>query len=72
MFSEISTISLLVFRFGVTDDMVEPHLEGLTIQQAIDAKRLFIIDYEILQGVYTKDGAIVSAANCCTVNLACQ
>jgi hypothetical protein len=40
--------------------MIKPHLEGLTIQQAIEAKRLFIIDYEILQGVYTKEGAVVS------------
>ncbi|OWF44209.1 arachidonate 5-lipoxygenase-like [Mizuhopecten yessoensis] len=38
-------------KMGVTDDMVKQSLEGLTLASAIQAKRLFLVDYEILDGL---------------------
>lgn len=34
--------------------MIGSLLEGKSIQQAIDMKRMFMVDYEILEGVPTK------------------
>ena len=34
--------------------MLKPFLEGMSLQDAIASKRLFIVDYEILEGVPTK------------------
>ncbi|XP_063413650.1 allene oxide synthase-lipoxygenase protein-like isoform X2 [Mytilus trossulus] len=39
--------------FGVTETMVKPFLECKTMKQAMDAKRLFIIDLAILEGCPT-------------------
>ncbi|CAC5359765.1 ALOX5 [Mytilus coruscus] len=39
--------------FGVTEIMVKPFLEGKTMKQAMDDKRLFIIDMAILEGCPT-------------------
>nr|XP_054754543.1 allene oxide synthase-lipoxygenase protein-like [Lytechinus pictus] len=38
-------------NFAVDEKELEPLIEGLTIQEAIDQKRLFIIDYKFLQGL---------------------
>ncbi|XP_060063502.1 polyunsaturated fatty acid 5-lipoxygenase-like [Ylistrum balloti] len=38
-------------KMAVTDAMVKQSLEGVTLAEAIQAKRLFIVDYEILDGV---------------------
>ena len=40
--------------------MVKPFLEGLTLSEAIDKRRLFIIDLEILEGINSLEGYIVS------------
>ncbi|XP_070575258.1 allene oxide synthase-lipoxygenase protein-like [Ptychodera flava] len=40
-------------NLGVTDDMMQPLLEGLTISDAIAEKRLFIVNYTILKDVPT-------------------
>ncbi|CAG0890566.1 unnamed protein product [Cyprideis torosa] len=48
-------------NFAVTDDLLAPHLEGLTISEAIEKKRLFIIDLEILQGIYRRPEAQLCA-----------
>ncbi|CAG0904831.1 unnamed protein product, partial [Cyprideis torosa] len=48
-------------NFAVTDDLLAPHLEGLTIAEAIEEKRLFIIDLEILQGIYRRPEAQLCA-----------
>ncbi|XP_038045097.1 uncharacterized protein LOC119719671 [Patiria miniata] len=36
-------------NFAVNDEMLKPLLEDLTVQEAIDAKRLYIMDYKILK-----------------------
>ncbi|XP_022087867.1 arachidonate 5-lipoxygenase-like isoform X2 [Acanthaster planci] len=46
-------------KFGVTDEMVGPFLEGMTIQEAIAKKKLYYIDYEILQNLPVKQGTPV-------------
>ena len=45
---------------GVTAEMLRPFLEGWTVKQIIEAKRLFIVDHKILDGLPTKDGRPVS------------
>jgi len=44
---------------AVTAEMVQPSLQGLTLQEAIEQKRIFIVDLELLKGVPTKDGFVV-------------
>ncbi|XP_022087837.1 arachidonate 5-lipoxygenase-like isoform X2 [Acanthaster planci] len=46
-------------KFGVTDEMVGPFLEGMTIQEAIAKKKLYYIDYEILKNLPVKQGTPV-------------
>ncbi|CAC5374176.1 ALOX5 [Mytilus coruscus] len=41
-------------KFGVTEDMIKPFLEGKTMTQAIDGKKLFIVDLAILEDCPTK------------------
>ncbi|XP_056021366.1 polyunsaturated fatty acid 5-lipoxygenase-like [Ostrea edulis] len=45
-------------KFGVTEEMIKPFLEGLTLSQAINDKRLFIIDLNILEGISVVDGYV--------------
>ncbi|XP_078313312.1 allene oxide synthase-lipoxygenase protein-like [Crassostrea virginica] len=45
-------------KFGVTEEMIKPFLEGLTMSQVIVNRRLFIVDLEILDGIHTADGFI--------------
>lgn len=44
----------------MTDEELNPFLEGMTISEAISKKRLFIIDLEILEGITCVEGHIVS------------
>ena len=46
-------------RFGVTDEIVAPFLEGLTIQEAIEKKKLYYVDYKILENLPVKSGTPV-------------
>ena len=48
MFSSVQTFKLYVFSFAVTSVMLEPFLEGQTLEDALTAKRVFIVDLEIL------------------------
>ena len=48
-------------KFGVTSDMVEPLLEGLTLQEALNNKRLFIVDYECLVDIPHSDDVVCCA-----------
>ncbi|XP_022288265.1 polyunsaturated fatty acid 5-lipoxygenase-like [Crassostrea virginica] len=41
-------------KMGVTDVMLQPFLEGWPLHQVIEAKRLFMVDLEILQGLPCK------------------
>lgn len=48
-------------NFDVKPSMIEPFLEGLSMEKALQNKRLFIIDLEILQDIYTvKDTVLCS------------
>ncbi|XP_013400520.1 allene oxide synthase-lipoxygenase protein [Lingula anatina] len=38
-------------RFGMTEEMVEPFLEGYSLTQAMESKRLFIVDLKILEDI---------------------
>jgi len=40
---------------GVTAEMLRPFLEGWTLKQIIDAKRLFMVDLKILEKIPTTD-----------------
>ncbi|XP_060063390.1 allene oxide synthase-lipoxygenase protein-like isoform X2 [Ylistrum balloti] len=48
-------------NLAVTDDMVKSIIEDLTLQQAMDAKRLFYIDYKVLEGVPCSGGRMICA-----------
>ena len=45
---------------AVTTDMLRPFLEGWSVKQIIDAKRLFLVDLKILEDLPTKDDRPVS------------
>ncbi|CAG2249787.1 ALOX5 [Mytilus edulis] len=55
----ISLCTAIPDKFGVTEEMVQPFLEGKTIEQAMAAKRLFIIDLAILEGCPAKSDEVV-------------
>ena len=45
----------LYFSMGVTAEMLRPFLEGWTVKQIVDAKRLFIVDHKILEDLPTRN-----------------
>ena len=45
---------------AVTEDILLPFLEGSTVQQVINDRRLFITDYKILKNLPTKDNRAVN------------
>ncbi|XP_071505993.1 allene oxide synthase-lipoxygenase protein-like [Diadema antillarum] len=51
-------------KFPVTDDLLAPLLEGMTIAEALEKKRLFILDYEILKDLPCTDGRSICAPMC--------
>ncbi|XP_071127123.1 allene oxide synthase-lipoxygenase protein-like isoform X1 [Mytilus edulis] len=57
--SLITLCTAIPEKFGVTEEMVKPFLEGKTIAQAMADKRLFIIDLAILEGCPAKSEDIV-------------
>ncbi|XP_076115119.1 polyunsaturated fatty acid 5-lipoxygenase-like [Mytilus galloprovincialis] len=46
-------------KFGVTEEMVKPFLEGKTLEEAMKEKRLFIIDLALLEGCPAKTEDLV-------------
>jgi len=51
---------MCVHSMGVTAEMLRPFLEGWTLKQIIDAKRLFLVDMKILEKISTKDNRPVN------------
>ncbi|XP_043237383.1 polyunsaturated fatty acid 5-lipoxygenase-like isoform X3 [Amphibalanus amphitrite] len=43
-------------KLGVDDAMLRPFLEGLSLEQALTSKKLFIVDLELLDGVGAVEG----------------
>ena len=54
-------VNKAIFSFSVTNDLVLPYLEGLTVEEALEKKRLFIVDYNVTHGVQVMDGFHVSS-----------
>ncbi len=48
---------------GVTAEMLRPYLEGWTLKQIIEAKRLFSVDLKILEDLPTNEDRAVSGWN---------
>ncbi|XP_042907350.1 allene oxide synthase-lipoxygenase protein isoform X1 [Parasteatoda tepidariorum] len=48
-------------NFGVTAEMVAPFLEEYTLEEALSAQKIFIVDLAILKGTQCKDGRLL----CC-------
>lgn len=42
-------------KFGVTNEMVQPFLEGMTLKEALEKNRIFICDLELLENIKCKD-----------------
>ena len=53
----------------VTNEMLKLLLNDLSIEEAVDQKRLFICDLEILEGIYVKDGFVVNVCLCFRIKL---
>uniref|UniRef100_K1R5X6 Allene oxide synthase-lipoxygenase protein n=1 Tax=Magallana gigas TaxID=29159 RepID=K1R5X6_MAGGI len=50
-------------KFGVTESMIAPFLEGFTLSEAIANNRVFITDLEILEGIDCQKGLHVFLPN---------
>ncbi|BFZ24548.1 hypothetical protein BsWGS_27587 [Bradybaena similaris] len=62
--SMVALVKEIPGKFRVTDEHVKPFLEGSTIQEAINNKKLFICDHSLLEGIPTKEGFVVCAPMC--------
>ncbi|KAI8798285.1 allene oxide synthase-lipoxygenase protein [Biomphalaria glabrata] len=59
--SVIALATSIPEKFPVTDALLAPLLGGLTLQQALDKKRLFICDFQILEGLPTLKDRVLCA-----------
>ncbi|XP_053397819.1 polyunsaturated fatty acid 5-lipoxygenase-like isoform X2 [Mercenaria mercenaria] len=57
----ISLCTKIPEKLNVNGEMLQPFLENLSLPEALKRKRIFIIDYEILQNLPTKAGYVMSA-----------
>ncbi|XP_053388344.1 allene oxide synthase-lipoxygenase protein-like [Mercenaria mercenaria] len=57
----ISLCTAIPEKLNVNDQILNPFLEGKTLNQALEEKKIFIIDYEILDGLPTKQGFVISS-----------
>ncbi|XP_069130264.1 polyunsaturated fatty acid lipoxygenase ALOX15B-like isoform X1 [Argopecten irradians] len=48
-------------KLAVTEDMVKPFLEGMGLSAALAKKKLFYVDYAIMEGIPVKSGMTVSS-----------
>ncbi|KAG8229787.1 hypothetical protein J437_LFUL005868 [Ladona fulva] len=46
-------------KLGVTNEMMNSFLEGMTLDEAVNNNKIFMVDLEILDGVPTKEGETV-------------
>jgi len=51
----IELVTSLPDKFPITDDMVHNLLDGMSLREAVQQKRLFITDLHILDGIPTRD-----------------
>lgn len=49
-----------IFSFAVTAEMVEPHLDGSSLEEALRNKRIYIVNLDVLSGIVCKECRIVS------------
>ena len=47
------------WRFPITDEIAAPHLQGMSLAEALEQKRLFIVDLKELEGIWHRDDAQV-------------
>ncbi|XP_053381755.1 polyunsaturated fatty acid 5-lipoxygenase-like [Mercenaria mercenaria] len=48
-------------NLAVDDHMLKPFLENMSLSQALQEKRIFVIDYKILEKVDPKEGYVITA-----------
>lgn len=53
------TVWYNIFRLAVDNDLVSEFLEGLTLGEALEKKKIFLCDLEVLDGLECKDKRIV-------------
>ncbi len=53
-------VTVYFCSIGVTAEMLRPFLEGWTVKQIVDAKRLFVVDHKILEDLPTRNDRPVS------------
>ncbi|XP_059168642.1 allene oxide synthase-lipoxygenase protein-like isoform X2 [Physella acuta] len=53
--SLIKLVTEIPEKFPVTDELLKPLLEGLTIQEAIDQKKLFMCDLQLLEDLPVRE-----------------
>jgi len=56
-------VFVYVCRFPVTEEMVKPFLQELSLQDAMTQSRIFIVDHAINKGIPTKQGFVVRIVN---------
>lgn len=44
----------------VSDELLSVHMEGLTLREALERKKLFQVDLRLLAGIFTVPGSVVS------------
>ncbi|XP_041478568.1 polyunsaturated fatty acid 5-lipoxygenase-like [Lytechinus variegatus] len=54
--TQIRLCKKIPLKLPVTDDLLKPFLEGMSIGKAIRKKRLFVIDYEIMKEMPLRQG----------------
>ena len=57
----IFTIISLFFSFAVSSEMVEPFLEGFTLEEAMEHRKIYIVDLKVLENLCCKNERKVSS-----------
>ena len=64
-------VPLVIFRLDVTNDTVSAFLEDFSLDEALEKKKIFKCDLEILHGLECEDDRIVSMRSN-RVNIYCK